>query len=78
MIDVVAKMEQPACQAGFDQMQCIAGGGDLKLHQQHPEVNLDRVPDRGALGESGVKSQCRDARGGARRARNCCRCNGRR
>jgi hypothetical protein len=67
VVDAVAKMEQPACHAGFDRMQRIAGGAELKLYQHRPDVNLDGVPDRGAPVESGVKSRCRDPRGGARR-----------
>jgi hypothetical protein len=67
VVDAVAKMKQPACHAGFDRMQGIAGHAELKLHQHRPGVNLDRVPDRGAPVESGVKSRCRDPRGGARR-----------
>ena len=67
MVDEVAKMEQPACHAGFDRMQGIAGYAELKLHQHRPDVDLDGVPDRGAPVESGVKSRCGDPRGGARR-----------
>ena len=47
MIDAVAKMEQPACHAGLDRMQRIAGRAELKLYQHCPHVNLDHVPDRG-------------------------------
>jgi hypothetical protein len=67
LVDPVAKMEQPACHAGLDRMQRIAGPADLKLYQHRLEVNLDCVADRGAPAESGVESQCGDARGGARR-----------
>ena len=66
VVDVVAKMEQPACHAGFDRMQGIAGHAELKLHQHRPGVNLDRVPDRGTPVETRVKSRCGDPRGGAR------------
>ena len=67
MVDAVAKLEQPACHAGFDRVQRIAGRAELELYQHRPDVILDRVPDRGAPVESGVKSRCRDPGGGARR-----------
>ena len=52
MVDVVAKLQQPACHAGFDRMQRIAGHAKLKLYQYRPDVNQHRVPDRGAAVES--------------------------
>jgi len=42
-------------------MQRIAGRAELKLYQHRPDVNLDRVPDRGAPVESGMKSACGDS-----------------
>jgi hypothetical protein len=60
-------MEQPACHAGFDRMQRIAGRAELTLCQHRADVDLDRVPDRGAAMESGVKSGSADPRGGSRR-----------
>jgi len=65
MVDLVAKLEQPARHAGSDRMQRIAGRAELKLHQHGPDVTLDRVPDRGAPLESGVKPRCGDPRGDA-------------
>ncbi len=67
MVDAVAKLEQPASHARLDRVKRIAGRAELKLHQHRPDVNLDRVPDRGAPVESGVKSRCGDPKGGARR-----------
>lgn len=49
-------------------MQCIAGRTELKLLQHRPDVNLNRVPDRGAPVEGGLKSGRGDSRGSPRRA----------
>src|SRR5260221_12135475 len=39
VIDAVAKLKQPACHAGFDRMQRIAGRAELKLRQHRADVN---------------------------------------
>ena len=67
VVDVVAYVEQPACHAGFDGMQRIASRAELKLYQHRPHVNLDRVPDRRAPVESGMKSGRGNPRRDARR-----------
>src|SRR4029077_6465738 len=64
VVDAIAEMKQPACHAGFDRMQRIAGGAELKLLHYRPDMDLDHVPDRGAPVESRVKPRCGDPRGG--------------
>jgi len=67
MVDAVANLKQPAGHARFDRMKRVAGRTELKLLQHRLDVNLDRVPDCGTPGESGVKSRCRYPGGGAGR-----------
>jgi hypothetical protein len=67
VVEAVAKLEQPASHAGLDRVQRIAGRAELELYQHRTGVLLDGVPDRRAAVEGGVKSRCRDPRGGARR-----------
>ena len=76
VVDAVAKLEQPAGHARFDRVQRIAGRAELELYQHRLDVILDRMPDRGAPAEGGVKSRCRDPDGRARRTND--RGNGRR
>ena len=76
LVDAVAKLEQPAGHARFDRVQRIAGRAELELYQHRLDVILDRMPDRGAPAEGGVKSRCRDPDGRARRTND--RGNGRR
>jgi hypothetical protein len=71
VVDAVAKLEQPASHAGFDRVQRIAGRAELELYQHCPDVILDQLPDRRTLAESGMKSRCRDPRGGAHRMYDC-------
>jgi len=61
LLDAVAKMEQPACHSGFDRMQCITGGTELKLRQHRPDVKLHCVPDRGASIERRLKPRGADS-----------------
>ncbi len=67
VVDAVANLEQPASHTGFDRVQRIAGRAELELHKHRPDVNLDRMPNRGTPAEGGVKSRCRDPTGRARR-----------
>ena len=63
-------LEQPAGHPRFDRVKRVAGRAELKLLQHRPDVNLDRVPYRRTLVESGVKSRCRYPGGGAGRTNN--------
>ena len=66
MADAVAKMQQPACHAGLDRVQRVAGRTELELRQHRADMRLERVPERGALVESGAKTE-----GGNLRCRPC-------
>src|SRR5712671_564615 len=67
MVDAVAKLKQPAGQTRFDRVKRVAGRAELKLLQHRPDVNLDRVPYRGAPSKSCMKSLCGYPGGGAGR-----------
>jgi len=38
VVDAVAKMEQPACHAGLDRVQCIAGRTELETVSASPLI----------------------------------------